>query len=160
MQASSIVLLDAAPFLLFRLRGHLCGLPLQHVVETMRPLPIEGIAGAPAVVRGLSVIRGVPLPVLDLGAMLDGEEVPPTRFVTLRIGVRHVALAVEAVVGLRYLSADVMKAVPPLLKDAGETLVSTIATRDAELLLVLNSAHLVPESVWTAIDASGETSPL
>jgi purine-binding chemotaxis protein CheW len=148
---------ESVPFLLFHIRQRLCGLPIIHVAEIMRPLPTEAIAGAPAGVKGLAVIRGMPTPVLDLGALLDDQDARPTRFITVRTGSRHVALAVESVVGLRYVSADTVRNTPPLFRESSEVAVGAIGTLDAELLIVLNAAHLVPESVWQAINASGES---
>lgn len=149
---------DAVPFLLFRIRQHLCGLPLAYIVEVMRPLPLEAITGVPAEVQGIAVIRGMPQPVLDLGTLLGGEDEPATRFVTIKTGVRRVALAVASVVGTRYLAADVIRDLPPLLSGTSGNSVTAIGSLDTELLMVLNTAHLVPESVWLAIDHFGESS--
>jgi purine-binding chemotaxis protein CheW len=128
------------------------------VVETMRPLPIEAVAGTPDAVQGLAVIRGAAVPVLDLGFFLEGRSEHPTRFVTVRTGKNHVALAVDSVVGLSLISPHSLRDVPPLLGDVAGNTVAAIGTLDAELLLVLDAALLVPESVWSAITASGEPS--
>ena len=45
---------------------HLCALPLGAVIETLRPLPLRPLAGAPAGVLGVAVVRGSPVPVIDL----------------------------------------------------------------------------------------------
>jgi purine-binding chemotaxis protein CheW len=44
--------------------------------------------------------------------------------------------------------------IPPLLGETGADLVSVIGALDAKLLLVLEAARLVPDSVWNAIKAS------
>ena len=46
----------------------LAALPLEHVVETMRPLPVEPLGDAPRFILGLSIVRGEPIPVVDVGA--------------------------------------------------------------------------------------------
>jgi purine-binding chemotaxis protein CheW len=128
-------------------------LPLRDVVETMRPLPVAPLAGAAPFVRGLSLIRGTPVPVLDLGAMLFGSEPPsPTRFVTLRLEARRVALALEAVLGVRAFPGT-LASLPPLLVDASSEAVSAIGSLDAELLLVLEATRLVPDSLWRGLAA-------
>ena len=149
---------DVVPFLLFRIRQHLCGLPLHHVVEVMRPQPVEPVAGAPVGVLGAAVIRGMALPVLDLGRLMGGADEPPTRFVTIKAGAHSVALAVSSVVGLRPLPVGMVMDIPPLLREANENAVAAIGALDADLLTVLNAAHLVPESVWQALDTSRESS--
>lgn len=139
--------------MLCRVGARLCALPLDHVVETMRPLPIESLPGAPAFVRGLSMIRGVPVPVVDAGALLDAGDPPkPTRFVSVKAGHRHVVLAVEEVLGVRDLPAASLRVLPPLLGEAGAGVVSAIGALDSAFLLVLQAARLVPEAVWGALE--------
>jgi purine-binding chemotaxis protein CheW len=139
--------------LLCRARARLCALPLLHVVETMRPLQIDRLAGMPEFVLGLSMIRGESTLVVDCATLLgDGRAANPGRFVTLRTGERTVALAVEEVLGITDLSAA-LRDLPPLLRDASHEVIAAIGTLDAELLLVLNSAQLVPHAVWQAFDA-------
>ena len=146
---------DAVPVLLFRVRSRLCALPLAHVVETMRPLPIEPLAGAPVAVRGVALIRGSPLPVVALAALLEGEDEQSARFVTVRAGEFQIALAVDSVLGVHRIAAVSLRGLPPLLGGADQNAVSAIGMVDAELLLVLNAARLVPDSVWATLDSAG-----
>lgn len=128
--------------LVMRARGRSCALPLAHVVETLRPLPAAPVEGAPAFVRGVSVIRGLPVTVVDLGALLSGAGGgEPERFVTLRVPDRPVALAVDAVVGVRTLPTAGLR---PLLVAGGEP-ARAVARLDEALLAVLSSARLAPE---------------
>ena len=46
--------------LVCRVAARLCALPVRAVIEIMRPLALEPIAGAPAFVAGLAIIRGEP----------------------------------------------------------------------------------------------------
>jgi purine-binding chemotaxis protein CheW len=134
--------------LLVRAGTQLCALPLAGVVETMRPLPIEGVSGAPAYVRGLAIIRGSPVPVVDLAALVAGATLAPdddARFVTVRAADRIVALFVSRVVGVRTLAPASLHDLPPLLRDANADVVRSVGALDAELLLVLRSARLVPD---------------
>jgi purine-binding chemotaxis protein CheW len=126
----------------------LVGLPIEHVVETMRPLPVERVAGAPHFVSGLSVIRGTPVPVVDVAGLLGEQRRQAERFVTVRAGSRIVALAVGDVVGLRTVDAESLHGLPPLLRDAPAGIVATVGTLDADLLLVLRNMHVVPDDVW------------
>jgi purine-binding chemotaxis protein CheW len=142
--------------LLCRIGSRVCALPLRHVSETMRPLPIEPLAGMPPFVRGLSIIRGAPTPVVDGTRLVGGTDQEQTsRFVTVKVGERRVALAVDAVIGVRTLPAHSLEALPPLLREGSQDFVSAIGTLDSDLLLMLRSARLVPESVWAAIDTEG-----
>ncbi len=147
-----------ASVLAVRASGAVCAIPAAQVIETMRPLPIEPLANLPNFVRGVALIRGAAVPIVDLGAVLEasGEPaMPPSqtaRFVTLRVGERCVALAVESIIGLVPLNPEGFSAMPPLLNHARRDVIQAIGTLDAELLLVLETARLVPESVWGEVD--------
>jgi purine-binding chemotaxis protein CheW len=141
--------------LLCRVHRVLCALPLAQVSETLRPLPIEPLAGAPGFVCGVSLLRGVPVPVVDLGLLLGTEQVRPTRFVALRAGARSVALAVGSVLGVRSLAGAGVRELPPLLQAAGSDAVQALGRLDRELLLVLESGRLVPDALFAQLDAEG-----
>lgn len=142
-------------FLLCRSGPRLCALPLGPVRETMRALPLEAVPGMPPFLSGLAVIRGLPVPVLDLARLLGTPAGAQSgaRYVTLELERRQVALAVDAVLGVRALDGVACAAVPPLLHGAEAGLLAALGTLDAELLLVLQAARLVPEGLWQALDA-------
>ena len=130
--------------LLCRVGSRLCALPLQHVLETLRPLPVEPLSGAPEQVLGIALIRGVAQPVVDVARLLGEPDAQVTRYITILVGERRVALAVGAVLGTRPLMKDAWQQLPPLLRHAGQEAVAALGELDAELLLVLDSARLVP----------------
>jgi len=136
--------------LVCRVEARLCALPLEHAVETMRPLAVEPVVGAPPFVRGLAVVRGEPLPVVDAARLLGLQEGPIGRFVTVAVGVRRVALAVDAVVGVRRFPPGSLRALPPLLHEAAGDVVDAIGLLDSALLLVLRSARLLPDDEVSA----------
>lgn len=147
------------PDLLVRARAVLCAVPLSCVEETMRPLPVEPLTGAPPCVRGLSVIRGQPVPVVDLGALLRGDAAAQTtRFVTLRAAERRVALAVEAVLGVREPAPGLQTEMPPLLSQANPDAVEAVAALDSRLIVILRAARLLPEEAWNRLAAAGRAS--
>lgn len=152
-------------FLLCRIGSRIGALALKDVRETMRPLPIEPMAGMPPFVLGLAVIRGLPTPVVDAGRLVGSSTSPsstvspsPARFVSLKLGERTAALSVDAVLDVRSLPAEMLSTIPPLLSGGDAELVSIIGALDAKLLLVLEAARLVPDSVWSAINAPGAAS--
>lgn len=140
-------------FLVLRSSTLLCAIPAASVAETMRPLPITPLRGAPPLVLGVSVIRGTATPVLDLAALITGAREPaPTRFVRLRLADRAAALAVRDVVGIRDLDPDAVAAPLPRLFDAiASGAVESLAALDRELVVVLRVARVVPDEVWDAM---------
>lgn len=95
------------------------------------------------------------MPVVDVAWVLAGKESHPTRFVTVNVGPRRVALAVDAVIGVRTIPTEALNELPPLLRDVNTDVIAAIGTLDAQLLVVLRSARLIPEPVWSALAAGG-----
>lgn len=149
---------DGAPngsqVLIVEVQAGICALPLMHVVEMMRPLSVEPITCALSFVRGISIIRGVPTPVVDLGALLGGSDGSPGRFVTLRLGDRQVALAVGSVLGVREFDALTIQKLPPLLGGASKDVIEAIGTLDEQMLIVLHAGWQLPDAVWQPVAGS------
>lgn len=142
----------AVSFLLCRAGRLSCALPLDAIVETMRPLPVASLPGTPSFVAGVAIIRGVGLPVVDAAALLATTESTTGRFVIVRTDDgRCVALAVETVVGVMVIAPDSLQSLPSLLAGTGTEVVSAIGEHDAKLLVVLNRARVVPEEVWSVL---------
>jgi len=139
--------------LIVGLRTRVCAVPLARVIEVMRPLPVEPISGVPLFVQGISIIRGVPTPVVDLGAVLGVSSGSADRFVTLRLGDRQVALSVGAVLGVHELDMATIQELPPLLQGASKDVLETIGTLDEQVLMVLQAGWELPDEVWQALAA-------
>lgn len=143
-----------AAFLLCRSRLRLCALPLHQVRETMRALPLDPLPNMPPFMLGVSIIRGQVVPVVDLAVLTAQDAAKPgTRLITLTLGQRQVALAVDDVIGVRSLPASTLCQVPPLLDGADAGMLAALTTRDVELLLVLQTAHLIPDALWPLLAA-------
>lgn len=151
---------ESMPLLVCEAGAHLIALPIEHVIETMRPLPVDLLhRGAPrhdgettSPIEGLSIIRGKPVPIVDTGRLLEGRPLASWgRFVTVRAGARSVALAVGAVLGVRRLAASSIDELPPLLGDHA-TEATRMGALDAKLLVVLQTSRVVPEPTWNAIE--------
>jgi purine-binding chemotaxis protein CheW len=136
----------------------LCALPVDAVVETMRPLAVEPFPRQPDFVLGLSVIRGTAVPVVDADKLIHGfREAALTRFIFLRTVDRRVALAVQAVVGVRSIADESFASLPSLLGAARADLVEAVGMLDQEFVMVLNGARIVPESIWETVEKRGAT---
>ena len=144
--------------LLVRVRSRLCAFPLEHVLETMRALPVDSVAGTPSCVRGLALVRGAPVPVLDVARLFgDGETDDRLegsgRFVIASVAERRVALLVDGVMGVRSLPLRAFEELPPLLRDLRPDVIERVGALDAELLVVLRSARLLAPGLLEGIDA-------
>ena len=145
-------------WLLCRAGAHLCAIPIADVIETMRLLPIEAVSGAPPYVRGLAIIRGAPVPVIDTGLLVGEQATRCTRLVTIRTGTRTVALAAEAVEGVSAIAPDKLGQLPPLLRAGASETIEAIGMLDAELILFLRTARIVPDEALDRLEFAGALS--
>jgi purine-binding chemotaxis protein CheW len=143
------------PWLLCRAGTHLCAVPIGHVIEIMRVLPIEAISGAPSYVRGLCIMRGAPVPVVDIGLLVGDQPSRSGRLVAIRAGSRTIAFVVETVESIQTIGPEALNHLPPLLRDAATAAIAAIGTLDAELLLFLRTTRIIPDDVLARLDADG-----
>lgn len=158
-------------WLLARVRAAWCALPLEHVREICRPLPIIPLSGLPAPVLGTTLLRGRLVPVVDAVRLLSeqgegadgvsGVPEPRQRFVSLRIDGRSVVLLFDEVMGVRDLDDTGRQPLPPLLTAHRFGAVESLARLDRSLVLVLSAFRVLPESdrVWRRIDQSRGENP-
>ena len=140
------------PILLIQVRQRFCALSLTSLREVMRPLSVSPLPDMPDFMIGVARIRGRPVPVADAGALIGLPENPAfTRFVTLNAD-GEVALAVEAVVGVRSVDPGMFQGLPPLLRDARRDTISALATLDAELLSLLEIGRSVTDQLLEPIE--------
>jgi purine-binding chemotaxis protein CheW len=135
---------------------HLCAIALREVREVMRPLPTQPFPSPFPFIEGLAVVRGEPVPVVNLAHLLgSAPSSRPERLVTLKVGARTVGLAVGSVPGVRTLDDELVADMPPVLRGSGSPYVEQLSRVDRELVLVLGSARTVPDAFWAALDAAG-----
>jgi len=144
-----------ASWLVCRAGRRLNALPIERIAEVMRVLPLERISGAPPCVRGVSIIRGAAVPVVDIGLIVDGAAGEAKRLVTVKAADRLIALAVEAVVGIVAFAPHALGELPPLLHDAAADTIAAVGALDAELIVFLHAGRLVPDDVFALLDAKG-----
>jgi purine-binding chemotaxis protein CheW len=140
--------------LVFRAGHLLCALRLDEVIETLRPLDTQPLVGTPAFVRGISVLRGVPTPVIDVARLLGGAQVEAERYVAVRTERGAVALATGPILGIRDVDTNAAGGHPALLGARSSRLVAGVGTIGAEPLLLLQSMRTVPDEVWEAAAAA------
>jgi purine-binding chemotaxis protein CheW len=135
--------------LVFRVGSHLAAIGLEHVTEVLRPLPVEPLAGVPSYVQGICVLRGRPVPVVDVGRLLGDRSRRGERFVGVRTGGQTAALAVDTVVGIREVPLDLLH---DLSSVTGAETCTAVGAIGRDPLLWLAAARVIPESVWKALE--------
>ncbi len=128
-----------------RAGGWTCLLEVGFVLETMRPLPITPVTGTGPAVRGVSVVRGRPIPIVDLELLLGGTSTTePRRLVTVTAMGRVMGLLVTEVLGVSAVSQERRAETPPLLADVARV-TERLGVADGALFAVLAAARVVEE---------------
>lgn len=140
-------------WLLCRVGTRRCAIPLACVIETMRTAALMPLGDAKGLVAGAAMIHGELVPVVDTGVLLGEPKADPRRLVTISVGERRVAIAVDDVIDVGTMSDDVASGLPPLLRGAADEAVRAIDVRDGEFLLCLEASRLIPDG---ALDAIGD----
>jgi purine-binding chemotaxis protein CheW len=141
--------------LLCRVGDLVCAIPIARVTEVMRGLAVDPFSGMPAFVLGLAIIRGAAVPVVDAGGLLGAANSGGAYFVTIDIAGRPIALAIDEIVGVRRIAEATLAPLPPLLSNIADDAVAAVRARDGELLLMLDSARLVPAQLLAELDQAG-----
>jgi purine-binding chemotaxis protein CheW len=142
--------------LVFRAGPLYCALPLDEVVETMRPLPTRPLAGTPPYVRGLTILRGAPAPVIDVTRLLTGVDGEIARYVAVRAGRGPIACATGPVLGVQRVEVAPPEGPAALFTGATKALIAAVGTVGTDPLLLLRSIRAVPDEVWEAAGHSAE----
>jgi purine-binding chemotaxis protein CheW len=139
--------------LVFRAGPHLAAIGLEYATEVTRPLPVEPLAGVPPHVRGICVLRGRPVPVVDVAALLGGDRAAAEgadRFVGVSTGAQAAVLAVDSVVGIRDLPLDLLHD----LSSVAGPVCEAVGADGLEPLLLLSVGRVIPDSVWAVLEAA------
>ncbi|MGH7519052.1 MAG: chemotaxis protein CheW [Gemmatimonadales bacterium] len=92
--------MTAFAVLLARAGARRVALPLEHLVEVINPGPAVSVPAREPALRGLASLRGRLIPLIHLGALLDGGTCPSTpgdAAVVISVNGRALCLEVEAV---------------------------------------------------------------
>ena len=137
-------------WLLCKTRSRCFALPVGAALEIMRALPTERVATAPPFVLGVSIIRGIPVPVVDTAALLGEPMSDAKRFSTVRARSRILAFAIESVIGLHTIPKAVQEKLPALF--GNNDAIAAIAALDEGITYFLNAARAVSEDFLAALD--------
>ncbi|MFF0378116.1 chemotaxis protein CheW [Actinoplanes missouriensis] len=133
-----------------------CAFPLDEVVETMRPLQTRPLAGTPPYVRGLSILRGMPSPVVDVTHLLTGEPGEISRYVAVRAGRGVVACATGPVLGVQEVEVEPAEGPTAALSGVvSKALIAAVGRMETEPLVLLRGIRTVPDEVWEAAGSTG-----
>jgi purine-binding chemotaxis protein CheW len=106
----------------FEIAGRVVAIDVAHLREVVRYEPPTLLPGAPALIEGVIDLRGVLVPVVDLGRALGGERLRParrTRIAVAEVDGLVVGLVVDAAVEILAVDGSALGDPPQLAVQAG-----------------------------------------
>ena len=146
-------------FACFEARGRVYGIEVLQIREIVRSQEVTPLPRAPALIEGVIDLRGVVIPVIDLGRVLCGqraEEGSETRIAILEVDGMVLGLRVDAAVDVISVEASDVDEPPALATHAGYDTVRAVVRRaDAPPVLILSLEHLLESVYRSALPSSG-----
>jgi purine-binding chemotaxis protein CheW len=143
----------------FETRGRLYGIDVLQIREIVRCQEVTPLPRAPELIEGVIDLRGVVIPVIDLGHALCSEPAdqgPGSRIAVLEVDGMVLGLRVDAAVDVISVEARDVDDPPALATQAGyETVRAVVRRADAAPVLVLSLEHLLESVYRSAIHSAG-----
>ena len=135
----------------FDIAGEIYGLPVECVDEALRVTTITRLPYSPAVVRGMTQVRGRILPVVDLRVRLGHPPIPTgdrSRILVVYSRGRNLGLLVDAARQVVKLLPSTLEPPPPEVMTGKSSFIDAVCRREDSLLLLLDveKVLLVTES--------------
>jgi len=138
---------NAVDLVCFETRGRMYGVDVLQIREIVRCQEVTPLPRAPELIEGVIDLRGVVIPVVDLGHALCRERAdqgPESRIAILEVDGMVLGLRVDAAVDVISVEARDVDDPPALATQAGYDTVSAVVRRaDAPPVLVLSLDHLL-----------------
>ncbi len=135
----------------FFLENEKYGVPVEQVMEVLRFTDITPVPGAPAAVMGIINLRGNVVTVLDTRKKFGLPSRTPddsTRIVVTTINEHVIGILVDNVSDVMWLRASEMEATPNTSGDESARFIQGVASRDGELLILVDLLKLFAEDEW------------
>jgi purine-binding chemotaxis protein CheW len=135
----------------FGLEGVLYAVDVTQVLEIVRCPPLAPLPHAPPLIEGLADLRGVVLPIVDLGRVLGGRtrlDAAQARIAVLQIDDLVLGLRVGTSSEVLSLPAEQVEALPRLASQAGYELVRAVVRRPGAAPVLVLSLEALLERVY------------
>jgi len=141
----------------FEVRGRVYALDVTQVREIVRHQEVTPLPRAPHLIEGVIDLRGMVVPVIDLGRALAGEALevgPESRIVVLQTDGLVLGVCVDAAVDVLSADAGALEDPPALAVQAGYEAVRAVIRRESGApVMVLSLDHLLEQVYRSALPA-------
>jgi purine-binding chemotaxis protein CheW len=153
----------AGKYMGFQLGKETFGVEILKVQEIIGKLDITAVPRTPDFVRGVINLRGRVIPVIDLRRKFNLPEIPDTELtcivvvqITLARGEVTVAMIVDQVSEVMYITADNLEPTPSLGLAEAEQFLLGIGKFNQTVVLLLNVDCILSNGEWNLVSAMGE----
>ncbi len=140
----------------FRLADEIYGINVMQVQEVLRVTEIAPVPGAPHYVLGIINLRGNVVTVIDTRIRLGlptSEMTDATRIVIIESDKHIVGILVDSVAEVVDLRASEMESAPNVGNDESAKYIQGVASRDDELLILVDLNKLLTDEEWDELAA-------
>jgi purine-binding chemotaxis protein CheW len=138
----------------FRLEDETYGINVMQVQEVLRVSEIAPVPGAPPYVLGIINLRGNVVTVIDTRsrfALPPGDIDDSSRIVIIESEKQVVGILVDSVAEVVELRGSEIDSAPNVGNDESSKYIQGVATRDGDLLIVVDLNKLLSEEEWGEI---------
>ncbi|HEY5657872.1 MAG TPA: chemotaxis protein CheW [Myxococcota bacterium] len=143
----------------FEVAGGVYAMDVSNVREVVRWQPITPLPKAPLLISGVIDLRGVIVPVVDLGEALNAracEPNPTTRIVVVEVDNLLMGLVVDSAIEVIQVATSALEDPPALATQAGYDATRAVVRRPGEPPILVLSLEHVLESVYKSALATSE----
>ena len=149
---------DPAALMCFEVGSHTYAIDVAHMREVVRWQPTTPLPKGPPLIVGVLDLRGLVVPVVDMGRALGGEPTrasPSARILVIEFDEMLVGLAVDSATAVVSTPLSSLDAPPALAAKVGYEAIGAVVRRSqAEPILVLSIEHLL-----VSLDGSARANP-
>ncbi|HWS02996.1 MAG TPA: chemotaxis protein CheW [Gammaproteobacteria bacterium] len=141
-------------YVTFRLEEEVYGINVMQVQEVLRVTEIAPVPGAPDYVLGIINLRGNVVTVVDTRERLglgSKEMEESTRIVIIEADKMVVGILVDAVAEVVDLRASEIESAPSVGNDESSKYIQGVASRDGELLILVDLNKLLDDGEWAEL---------
>ncbi|MFD1417000.1 chemotaxis protein CheW [Oceanobacillus jeddahense] len=159
--------MDTDKHIIFRLKEQTFAVHVQQIVSIERALSLTQVPRTPDFLKGVTEMRGVMTPIIDLRERLElgGVEITDqTRTLVVQVEDMQIGMAVDQATEVKDIPASLIKPAPKLVGEINDTFLLGVATIDDELILLLDLEQIIQfteknqlKEIINDIDESGKS---
>ncbi|MFD1451130.1 chemotaxis protein CheW [Oceanobacillus sojae] len=138
--------MDTDKHILFKLKEQTFAVHVQQIVSIERELSLTKVPRTPDFMMGVTEMRGIMTPIIDLRERLNlgGVEITDqTRTLVVQVDDMQIGMLVDQATEVKDIPSSLIKSAPKLVGEIKDTFLLGVATIDDELILLLDLEQII-----------------